>query len=250
MQQSSAVPAARSVVGRVASLLDAFGDRHRLSLHELCMATGLPKSTVHRLAEQLCGLGWLERDPIGYRVGLRLFEVGSLAERRSRLRDRAAPHLNALFAATSLTVQLAILDGVSIIYLERILAPGSRIPTRDGGRQPAYCTALGKAMLAYTTDTTVERVIADGLPRRTPHTLVTAAALQAELGRIREEGIAFDRGEAYPGITCVAAPIRDAAGQAIAAVSVTGPTPRLLRLTGKVSATAAVISRDRGLVAR
>jgi DNA-binding IclR family transcriptional regulator len=230
--------------------LDAFGDRHRLSLQELCATTGLPKSTVHRLAEQLAALGWLERDPIGYRVGLRLFEVGSLAERRSRLRDRAAPHLNALFSATNLTVQLAILDGASIIYLERILAPGSHLPTRDGGRQPAYCTALGKAMLAYAGAPTIESVIADGLPRRTPHTLVTAAALQAELGRIREEGVAFDRGEAYPGITCVAAPIRDVAGLALGAVSVTGPGPRLLRLTGMVSQAAAAISRDRRLSAR
>lgn len=250
MQQSSAAPAARSVVGRVASLLDAFGDRHRLSLQELCVASGLPKSTVHRLAEQLAALGWLERDPIGYRVGLRLFEVGSLAERRSRLRDRAAAHLNALFAATNLTVQLAILDGASIIYLERILAPGSRVPTRDGGRQPAYCTALGKAMLAYAGPPMIESVIADGLPRRTPHTLVTAAALQAELGRIREEGVAFDRGEAYPGITCVAAPIRDVAGLALGAVSVTGPSPRLIRLAGIVSQTAAAISGDRRLAAR
>jgi DNA-binding IclR family transcriptional regulator len=186
------------------------------------MATGLPKSTVHRLAEQLCGLGWLERDPIGYRVGLRLFEVGSLAERRSRLRDRAAPHLNALFAATSLTVQLAILDGVSIIYLERILAPGSRIPTRDGGRQPAYCTALGKAMLAWLEPEQVDALLGDNISRLTSRTIGELGTLHQELHRIRRRrGLAFERGESFPGIACVAAAIRGAEGP-VAGISLVG----------------------------
>ncbi|OWY60187.1 hypothetical protein B7486_70525, partial [cyanobacterium TDX16] len=140
----------RSVLGRVDCIIGAFdGFEGALSLHELTERTGLPKSTVHRMVDQMASIGWIERDLSGYRIGMRLFEIGGLAERHRRLSDVAHPHLHALSAATGFAVQMAILDGSEVVYLERIPVKTFRLPTRQGGRQPAYCTALGKAMLAF-----------------------------------------------------------------------------------------------------
>ena len=216
----------RSVLARIDSVVGAFDDEHsELSLHELTQRTELPKSTVHRLVEQLVRMGWLERGVEGYRIGMRLFEIGGLATRARRLVESAAPHLNALAASTGLAVQLGILDGTDVVYLERIATADFALPTREGGRQPAYCTALGKAMLAFDPVATAE-VLAQDLPQRTRRTLVSAEALRADLERTKVQGVAYDHQESYDGLACVAAPVRGA-GRAVAAVSVTGPVARI-----------------------
>ncbi len=212
----------RSVLGRVDRVIGAFDRADRaLTLHELTERTGLPKSTVHRMVDQLVAIGWIEREIGGYRIGIRLFEIGGLASRRSRLSDLANPHLHALSVATGLAVQMAILDGADVVYLERIPVRGFCLPTRQGGRQPAYCTALGKAMLAFD-DAAAAEVLAQDLPARTARTLTTPQELESELGRVNESGLAFDHQESYAGLACVAAPLRSS-GRAIAAVSVSGP---------------------------
>lgn len=218
--------AGRSVLGRVDCIIGAFDDVNRvLTLNELTQRTELPKSTVHRMVEQLRRIGWLEREVSGYRVGMRLFEVGGLASRRNQLCESAYVHLHTLSTATGFAVQLAILDGTDVVYLERIPMGGFQLPTREGGRMPAYCTALGKAMLAFDPEATAD-AMTQRLPRRTSRTLVSADALSADLERIRSTGLAFDQQESYDGLACVAAPVRNA-GRAIAAVSVTGPVSRI-----------------------
>jgi DNA-binding IclR family transcriptional regulator len=143
-------PPEHTVLGRSASIMDAFnGGQQVLSLADLNKRTRLPKSTLHRLVEQLCQVGWLERDHGGYRIGLRMFELGTLAVPGNRLHDAAFPHLQALASRTGLAAQLAILDHAEVVYLERIVVGPIRLPTRRGGRKPAYCTALGKAIAAY-----------------------------------------------------------------------------------------------------
>ncbi len=164
--------AGRSVLGRIATILDAFdmGDQV-LSLPDLSQRANLPKSTVHRLAEQLRAIGWLERDHSnGYRVGMRLFELGALAPQRNQLRDTAFPHLHGLATKTGLAVQLGVLDGGEVVYLERIVVGEFSLPTRLGGRMPAYCTGLGKAMLAFD-DAAADQVMSTTLPRRTEFTI-------------------------------------------------------------------------------
>ncbi len=216
----------RSVLERVDCIIGAFDDADgALTLHELTERTGLPKSTVHRMVDQLITLGWIEREVPGYRIGMRLFEIGGLASRRSRLSDLAYPRLHALSAVTGLAVQMAILDGCEVVYLERIPMRGFSLPTRQGGRQPAYCTALGKAMLAFDDEATAE-VLSQELPERTSHTLTEPRDLRIELERIAETGLAFDHQESYEGLACVAAPLRSS-GRAIGAVSVTGPVTRI-----------------------
>jgi DNA-binding IclR family transcriptional regulator len=215
-----------TVLGRSASIMEAFnGAQQVLSLSDLNKRTRLPKSTLHRLVDQLCQVGWLERDHGGYRVGMRMFELGTLAVDGNRLHEAAFPHLQALAAKTGLAAQLAILDRAEVVYLERIVVGPIRLPTRRGGRKPAYCTALGKALAAYDDDA-MHAVISAPMPRMTLKTITEPVALWAELKRVREEGVAFDRGEAYAELVCVAAPIRSS-GDAIGAVSVTGPAGRM-----------------------
>jgi DNA-binding IclR family transcriptional regulator len=215
-----------TVLGRSAAIMEAFnGPRQVLSLGDLNKHTRLPKSTLHRLVDQLCQVGWLERDRGGYRVGMRLFELGTLAVEGSRLHEAAFPHLQALAARTGLAAQLGVLNRADVVYLERIVVGPVRLPTRRGGRKPAYCTALGKAMAAYD-DADIHTVISAPMPRKTAKTITEPCALWAELKHVREAGVAFDRGEAYEELVCVAAPIRSA-GRPIGAVSVTGPASRM-----------------------
>ena len=216
----------RTVLGRIAFVLEAFDEGHEVvSLGELHRFTGLPKSTLHRLAEQLCQVGWIERDPGGYRVGMRLFELGNLAVEGNRLQAASVPHLHALAAKTGLAAQLGVLDQAEVVYLERIGGRSFRLPTRRGGRQPAYCTALGKALTAFD-EAAIQAVVTAEMPRKTVNTITEPAALRLELSRVRQAGVAFDRGEAYQEIVCAAAPIRSS-GRTIGAVSVTGPAGRM-----------------------
>jgi DNA-binding IclR family transcriptional regulator len=236
----------KSVLSRAAAILDAFKvDPPVVSLSELSCRSGLPKSTVHRLAEQLLALGWLERVTGGYRVGMRLFEVGELAGQCNRMRDSALPHLRKLATTTLWAIHLAVLDRNEVVYLDKIPAKEVDIPSRTGGRMPAYCTGLGKAMLAYEGDEGIERVIAAGLDRRTSKTLTSPDEFRQDLELIRRTGVAYDDEESCPGIACVAAPIRGS-GRAIGAVSVTGFSRdfRFREMEVAVRQTAANIWRD------
>jgi DNA-binding IclR family transcriptional regulator len=216
----------RTVLGRLDAILASFDGSDRvLALSEISRRVGLPKSTVHRLADQLCAVGWLERNSGGYRVGLKLLELGGIALQRNGLREVAFRHIYALALKTGLAVQLGILDHGEVVYLERIVLTRFGLPTRVGGRQPAYCTALGKAMLAFEDETSQDSVLAN-MPRRTEFTITDPRALKAEFESVCRTGVAYDREEAYKGLVCVASPIRSS-GRAIGAISVTGPIGRM-----------------------
>jgi DNA-binding IclR family transcriptional regulator len=213
----------RSVLGRAAMIINAFDNgKPTLSLNDLTTITGLPRSTVHRFAEQLIAIGWFERASAGYRVGTRLFEVGSRAERLNRIRVAANPWMFKLHEMSRMCVHLAILDGVEILYLDKIAARGINLPSLIGHRMPAHCTALGRVMLAHSSDIEIERVLYEGLEPRTPYTAATPEMFRSKLDDVLESGVAVDFEETVPGMLCVAAPIRGA-GRALAAVSITGP---------------------------
>src|ERR1700743_1307032 len=136
-ESSERVPPEHPVLGRSASIMEAFnGPQQVLSLADLNKRTRLPKSTLHRLGDQLCQVGWLERDHGGYRIGLRMFELGTLAVEGNRLHEAAFPHLQALASRTGLAAQLAILAQAEVVYLERIVVGPIRLPPPAGGRQP------------------------------------------------------------------------------------------------------------------
>ena len=217
---------AGTVVGRLEAILASFdGCDHALGLSEISHRVGLPKSTVHRLANQLCAVGWLERNSGGYRVGLKLLELGSVALQRTGLREAAFRHLHSLALRTGLVAHLGILDQDEVVYLDRVTTTRISLPTRVGGRQPAWCTALGKAMLAFEGPDGRASALT-GMHRRTEFTLVEPRAVEAALDTARQTGVAYDREEAYPGLGCIASPIRGG-GRVIGAVSLTGPIARI-----------------------
>ncbi|GHJ40910.1 IclR family transcriptional regulator [Streptomyces sp. TS71-3] len=209
---------------RALTLLDAFdkGDGE-LTLTELAAKAGLPKSTAHRLVGDLVKWRALERSPGGLRLGMRLFELGHLVPSARNLRDIALPYLEDLYVTTRRTVNLAVRDGMDIVYVEKLFAPDVPVPhSRTGGRLPLHCTALGKAMLAFGPPELVDEVIEAGLRRRTVKTNVDPGVLRSELGTIRKRRIAYDLQESHIGLHCVAAPLFAGGGEAVAAVSVTG----------------------------
>lgn len=239
-----------SVLGRAMTLLTAFGPNEvELSLAELARRTGLAKSTAHRLLNELTGWDLVERTSGGFRLGMRLFELGSLVPRQRGLREAAAPFLADLFEATHETVHLAMLDGLEVVYVQKLDSRrGPKVPSRVGGRLPAHCTGVGKAMLAFSPPERVDAALAAGLHRRAPRTVIAPGLLRQELAEIRERGVALEHEESTVGITCVAAPVLDATGMATAAVSITGWVNRidLARFAPAVRTAALGISRILG----
>ncbi|WP_280302605.1 IclR family transcriptional regulator [Nocardia neocaledoniensis] len=239
-----------SMIERMTLILDAFdATTPTLTLLGLAERTGLPRSTVHRILDQMIRLRWLAHTPGGYRLGLRVLELGGLAAEHNELREVVGPLLHDLSQRTGLIGHLAVLDGREVLILDRAGSRGhAAVPTRVGGRLPAHCTAVGKALLA-----TLEPGIADASLRgntapRTARTIVDRAELHRELARIRNrQGVAVDTEESLPGVGCVAVPIRGR-GAALAAISLSGSlhgdrsaldTARLARALAEVAKEAA-----------
>src|SRR5881628_2970243 len=181
-----------AVIDRVSLVLDAFDGPGRLTLAQVVRRTGLPRSSAHRMLDRLVQLRWLRRSGRDYELGMRLVELGSLAIHQDRLHKAATPLLHELHRATGLVVHLAVLDGAHVVYLDKI---GDRmaaaIPTRVGGRQPAHCAAVGKAILA-------DGELSDDLDltsRKTRFSISSRAQLATELAKVRSHGVAFDREE-------------------------------------------------------
>jgi DNA-binding IclR family transcriptional regulator len=215
-----------SVLDRAVGVLDAFrGAGPELTLDELVTRTGMARSTTHRLAGQLVEVGLLERSRRGWRLGVALFELGQMVPRQQRLRDIALAYMEDLYEATRETVQLAVLDGGDVLYVE-IISGHQRVatPSRRGGRLPAHCTGIGKAMLAFSADAGRDWIAGHTpLEPRTPSTITDPAALTRELHDIHRRGLAYDREENTAGLVCVAAPLLAGDGTALAGLSVSMP---------------------------
>ncbi|MET7995477.1 IclR family transcriptional regulator [Amycolatopsis sp. NPDC005232] len=236
------------VASRVAAILGAFrpGD-DTVGVSELARRTGLAKTTVHRLTRHLCDNGLLEPDGTALRLGLRLFEIGQLAIRRRGLVEAARPSLADLREATRNTVHLAVLEGTEVVYLDVLRGPDAPdVPSRIGGRFPAHATGVGKAILAFSPEPLVARVIDAGLPRISRRTITAPGLLRRQLARIHAEGVAFEREESGVGVVCAASPLLDAAGTAVAAISITGWATRMRteRVAPAVRTVALALSRS------
>jgi DNA-binding IclR family transcriptional regulator len=232
-------------------LLSLFSERPLLGAGEAARLLGAPRASTHRLLVTLKAAGVLESNDRGqYRLGLRLFELGSFAPLRRRLHDESDLLLKRLAADVRLPAHLAVRDGLDLLYLEKIHNHEMDIPTRVGQRAPLHSTAAGKVLLAYAPRTVIERYVTTPLSRFTAHTLVEPRRLLGELDRIRETGIAWDREEFCLGVATVGAPVRNHTGKIVAAISVAGPVlrhdPRLTRVRRPLLATAAEIERRLG----
>jgi len=221
-----------SSVASAARLLKEFaGERREMGVTEAARRLGLGKSTAHRLLNTLTEERLLERDPRtgAYRLGLAMFELGRSVSTYSILHEVCVPVMDQLRAATKATVQVSVLDGREVVYVERReTASTLRMFGRVGHRFPANCTGSGKALLAFLPPSRLEELL-DGweLTGRTEASVSDVAVLRAQLVEIRERGWSENVNEAEMGVASVAAPIRDADGAVVAAISVVVPTAGL-----------------------
>jgi DNA-binding IclR family transcriptional regulator len=159
---------------------------------------------------------------------LSALEIGSLFLANLTLRELAAPHLSRLMTETDESVHLCLLDDGEIVYIDRVESRGSPIIfTRIGIRQPAYCTAVGQAMLAFTPPDRVSEVLARGMPRRTKNTITSPKKFKEQLAGIRATGYAVSMGQNREHINAVAAPIFDHKGRPVSGIVVSGLSQRL-----------------------
>lgn len=212
-----------SVTMRAFQVLEAFtADRRELTLTEVARRAGLPLSTAHRLVHDLTRWGALERDATGrYRIGLRLWEVAALAPRGLALRELAMPYLEDLSQVTQENVQLAVREGLEVVFVERI-AGRRAVPvlTRVGGRFPMHATGVGLVLLAEAPAEVQERVLAGPLARFTPHTLVQPTELRRVLSDVRRVGYVVSDRQVTVDSVSVAAPVWGAGGECVAAMSI------------------------------
>jgi DNA-binding IclR family transcriptional regulator len=234
------------MVDRVVLILGVFErSGGTLTLGQVSSRSGLPRTSVHRILQQLVDARLLHRIDNEYMLGLRMFEIGSLVVSRSRLTRVARPLMQELSIGTGHLVQLAVLDGQDVVHLAEVGGGfADALLSRAGGRMPAHCTGVGKALLAFSPRPVVDRHLEGGLGRRTGASISTAANLEVAMARIRDTGYAVERDEAVPGVACVAAPILQGATP-VAAVAVCGPRRRVDvdELRHRVLWTAAEISR-------
>lgn len=219
---------ANSVLGKVQLILESFGpDDEHLSLSELARRSGVAKASVHRLAQELLRWGVLERRGSDYWLGMRLFEIGQRVPRQRILREAARPYMEDLYHATNETIHLAVVDGLEVLYLEKVSGHGqvSR-PSRVAGRMPLYCTATGKVLLAFGSRQLLDEVLSMPFERVTPQTVGAPGLLFQELARARELGYAVEREQCRAGYLSVAIPLVSSTGTTMAALSVTAPVFR------------------------
>lgn len=216
-------------VNKALEVLDAFRTAGpTVGVSELARATGMAKSTVFRLLTQLGRGGYVEHCGAEYSLSARAFELGNAVAfaRPGGLREAAARHLGELFLRSRYVVHLGVLVGPEVLYLDKLVGPqGPNVPSEVGSRLRASCSALGKVMLPFGNPNELRQLLEGGLSPRTRFSKVAPGLFMAELKRVHELGVAFDREEAALGVTCVAAPVL-IDGRAVAAVSVSGPTGR------------------------
>jgi IclR family KDG regulon transcriptional repressor len=242
-----------SSVSNAARVLREFGKgESQLGVSDLARRVGIAKSTAHRIVHTLAAEGLLERvEETGtYRLSVVMRILGASAQSSSLLHSASTTVLDMLRNLTKETVQVAVLDGLEVVYVERRESPHAvRVFGRIGNRAPANSTGTGKLLLAYLPDDELSaRLEGVRLVRRTPYTLTDPDMLRAEFGKIRNRGWSENINESEMGIASVSAPIRDDSGEVVAALSVAGPVQRLdgnnvRRFIRPVTEAAAHISR-------
>jgi IclR family transcriptional regulator, pca regulon regulatory protein len=201
-------------------------DRPVLGIADIADTLGMSRSTTHRYVITLVALGYLEQGASRkYRLGLHVTDLGMSALNSTGLREHAQPYLEELRRRTGYTINVAVLDGTEIVYVARARSHRRGQQRIDlgltlGSRLPAYCTAMGKLLLAYLPDRERRELLAEiRLERRTPGTITNRRLLQIEFERIREEGFAVNDQELTPGLHSIAAPIRSDSREVVAAAN-------------------------------
>jgi DNA-binding IclR family transcriptional regulator len=242
-------------VSRAVQILDAVSEGPSLTVTELSRALKLPKSSVFELVSTLAAEGLVKKEDSSsrYRLGLRLIELARAAGHDLEVRQVARPLIENLRDEFNETVQLTVLDGEEILYVDGCESSRQlRTFFQAGDRAPLHCTALGKAILAVLPAGEMERYLqCRVLKAFTPRTLTDPAALRRDLERTAARGYSIDDMEHEEGVRCVGVPIRDREGRAFASISVSGPAHRLspardAEIAHRVMAVAEEISRRLG----
>jgi IclR family KDG regulon transcriptional repressor len=219
----------RSVV-KVISLFEILAKQEEMGLTEISKGINIHKSTAYRFLTSLKELGYVKQNPDNekYSLSLRLFEVGAEVLTRLNEREAARPVMKKLAEQTGETIHLGMLDGEEVVYIDKIDSLQTlRMYSNIGRRSPAYCTAIGKVLLAWGPSEIMNHLLGQGnFYRFTEYTVIEPYRLREEFHRIREQGYAEDHEEHELGICCVAAPIRNMNGDVTAAISIAVPKLR------------------------
>ena len=214
------------------AILESFTpERPAQGVKDIANRLGMSASTTHRYVITLVALGFMEQLPSRkYRLGLHVTDLGMSALNSTGLREHAHPSLEELRQRTTFTTSLAVLDGPDVLYVDRArsLRRGQNkidLKLRLGSRLPAYCTAMGKVLLAGLPEPERREIVSEiKLERRGPNTITSKKALFAELDHVAEEGIAIDDEEVAPGLVAIAAPVRDYRREVVAAINLAAHT--------------------------
>jgi len=228
---TSRVAGGSQTVERALSVLDVRTEvATPLRLTELARAAELNISTVSRLLGSLERYQYVVRDPHTrrYRLGYKILQMAKVVQDQAQIPELAHPILTELMAATKETATVNVLHQGQAMIIARVeYSSPLRIVSQVGNHNPLYCTAAGKTLLAFTAESEVERILAQGMPPRTPRTITTPEAMYRELARIREQGYTLDLGERDEGLIGIAAPVRDASGDVVAECGVSGSAQRV-----------------------
>jgi DNA-binding IclR family transcriptional regulator len=220
-------------VERALNVLLCFSrDTPELTMTQIAEKAGLNKSTVHRLLATLERRRFLERDPKSgvYKLGIRILQMAYLTLETNVLRKLAFPFVRRLCKQHGETVNLAILDGSDVLFIDVNESPQQvKLAASIGQRLPAFSTASGKVILAYLPVEEARRILEKGMPQLTPYTITSPEAFFDNLKQIKQQGFAISTQEYEEGINAVAAAILDSAGFPIGSISIAGPTFRLPR---------------------
>ena len=226
MAGNSAEPG-RSVTSKIVAILLTFHDGNEHSLTEIARLTCLPVSTAHRLVTELAGWGVLERtDESGFRIGLPIKAIGSRRSYTPAIIESARRVLEDLVAAARTGARLGILTGTDVAYIEKRCDHSPVTTFAQTSRLPAHATALGKALLAFSSAEILDRIVANNLKCYTPNTVTDPERLRQCLASIRLTRVAISRWEFEPGVSCVAVPVFGSGGMAVAALELTVPNLR------------------------
>jgi IclR family KDG regulon transcriptional repressor len=224
-----------SSVASAMRLLKCFTDEaYELGIGALSRQLGLAKSTTHRLASTLMDAGMLEQNAETgkYRLGLTVFELGSLARRKMDLYTQAKAALKGLRESTGESVNLAILRDDCLIYLNSLESPSAiKVRSHMGMRLSPHCAAEGKVLIAFLPEDEVSRMLAGGLKAQTAQTITDPVKFTVELQEIAQRGYATNYEESEAGLRAIAAPVFGAEDEVIAAIGIAGPVQRLTKKT-------------------
>lgn len=219
-------------VKNAARTLKAFSAQHPTwGVAELAEHLDLSTSTTHRLLSTLADEGVLEQDAetSRYRLGLSVFDLAAAMPKQRSLHEAVLVSMTELRSRTGETVQVAVLDGREVVYVERLDSPNTvEVFTQVGRRNSAHRTSTGKALLAHLPRGQRDRILKGWvLEHKTAHTITDVSVLRRELTEVKKRGYAENRHESELGIISIAAPIRDTSGYAVAALSIAGPSERM-----------------------